>query len=53
MNLALSFGTSTMFMLEYIRYFRIAPVGFVIDDFLNGFIDKKKEYGPVILSHIY
>ncbi|KAJ3394331.1 hypothetical protein HDU92_007023 [Lobulomyces angularis] len=52
MHLAFSFATSAMIMLEYIRYFRVWPIGDYLQKFLILFVDSK-DSGPAILSHIY
>lgn len=52
MHLSLSFATSAMIMLEYIRYFSLWPLGRHLDSFLCQFTDSK-DSGPAILSHFY
>lgn len=52
MSLSFSFAFSAMIMFEYIRFFRVWPVGNYIDAFLAPFLDSK-DCGSIILAHIY
>ncbi|XP_015222482.1 dolichol kinase [Lepisosteus oculatus] len=39
-------------LLEYVRYFRIRPVGHLLRQLLSLFLDER-DSGPLILTHIY
>lgn len=52
MHLSFSVAISALIMIEYIRYFRLWPVGDQIQGFLTQFLDKR-DAGTAILSHLY
>ncbi|KAI9332127.1 hypothetical protein DFJ73DRAFT_855980 [Zopfochytrium polystomum] len=52
MHLAFSVSISALIMIEYVRAFRVWPVGAEIHSFLQQFVDKWDQ-GPVVLSHLY
>jgi dolichol kinase len=52
MHLAFSVAISSFIFLEYIRYFRVWPLGEVLHSYLVTFVDKR-DSGPAILSHLY
>lgn len=53
LHLALSLALSAILLLEYIRIFRIWPLGKDLDIFMKSFIDSKDGYGPLITSHLF
>ncbi|KAJ3013324.1 hypothetical protein HKX48_005829 [Thoreauomyces humboldtii] len=52
MHLAFSVAFSALILLEYVRHFRVWPVGGHIQDFLHQFLNQR-DCGPVIVSHLY
>ncbi|KAI8611966.1 hypothetical protein BC830DRAFT_1138899 [Chytriomyces sp. MP71] len=52
MHLSFSVAFSVLILTEYIRVFRVWPIGHHVHAFLRGFLDSKDQ-GIVILSHIY
>ncbi|TPX51207.1 hypothetical protein SeLEV6574_g00422 [Synchytrium endobioticum] len=50
--LAFSFVTSLFIMLEYCRFFRLAPIGDRLHSYLSQF-SNDKDAGPAVLSHLY
>ncbi|KAI8821140.1 uncharacterized protein EV422DRAFT_55421 [Fimicolochytrium jonesii] len=52
MHLAFSVALAVLILFEYLRHFRLYPLGQPVHDFLSKFLDDR-DCGPVILSHLY
>jgi len=52
--LYLSFGiaTAVLLLVEYIRLFRVPPLGKSLHGFMSAYLDHRDD-GPLILTHIY
>lgn len=52
--LYLSFGiaTAVLLLVEYIRLFRVPPLGKALHGFMSAYLDHRDD-GPLILTHIY
>ncbi|KAJ3415092.1 hypothetical protein HDV05_005500 [Chytridiales sp. JEL 0842] len=51
LHLSLSVALSALVMLEYIRHFRVWPIGEAVQTFFQQFVDKR-DSGPAVLSHL-
>jgi dolichol kinase len=52
-KLSLSGSLILFFVVEMIRYLKLAPFGQVLDSHLREFADWRDEKGPIIISYIY